>query len=267
MDTIWYYIQLLFSGDDNEDFYEEIPNTITHFIAILFSIVGSYFMIIVLVNHAKRSWQHIVGCVVFCMSCLVLYSVSTFYHLNGVLYHGDQDIKEYYRTFDHMAIFLQISGTYTPLILLLVKYGYIPKAGYGVLAWVWIFTVLGVVFKLAFPIDFFPEWVHNSLYVLQSFSCVFIIKNIIYDTPKAVLYFLTLGGAYYLIGLFWMTLDILLFNHSIWHVFCIFGTFYHFISILITFQPPEDMPFFENLTTMEILKCTIQPERLSKKTN
>ena len=88
---------------------EEIANSISHGIGLLLAIA----MVPVLIVTATRigSIHFLIGVSVFGGTTVLLYFASTFYHS---LTH--ERAKNFFRLFDHSAIFLLIAGTYTCLL-------------------------------------------------------------------------------------------------------------------------------------------------------
>lgn len=93
---------------------EEIANGITHGIGVLLSIAGLTIMMIFAGTFGSAS--HVVGCSIFGIMLIFLYSISTLYHSIPVL-----RAKNMLRVLDHSAIFLLIAGTYTPFTLVSLR--------------------------------------------------------------------------------------------------------------------------------------------------
>jgi hemolysin III len=127
---------------------EEIANSVTHGVGLVLSIAG----LGVLTAYASlfgTIW-HIVSCVIFGTTLILLYTAST-------LYHSIQAprAKSIMRVLDHSAIFLLIAGTYTPFTLVSLR---------GVWGW----TLFGVIWGLAaigilFQTTLLHRWVAASL--------------------------------------------------------------------------------------------------------
>ena len=83
--------------------------------------------------------MHVIGCGVFGITMLAVYTAST-------LYHGVQQrrAKHFLRVVDHVCIYLLIAGTYTPFAL--VEGG---AWGWTILTLVWTFSALGIYIKIA----------------------------------------------------------------------------------------------------------------------
>jgi len=249
---------IVLGGTGKEEFYEEVSNSVTHLFGAFLSVVAIYFLTITVVLNFKKlqyTWHHRVGSIVFGISLVVLYSLSTLYHSVGVLYNDRQEYKAQYRKFDHVAIFWLIAGTYTPLVLIiLVKKGKYIKLGGVVLGSVWSFTFIGTILKLYFPIDIIPEYLSNSLFLLQGWMVIFIIKPLLRLTPQIIMKFIVAGGLFYSGGIFFLTWDNLIFNHTIWHFHVLLGSASHFISVVLTFLDLESLHLLEKQGVSLLLK-------------
>ena len=89
---------------------EEITNSITHGIGSLLSIAALVIMIIVSAIH--HSTLGVICSIVFGLSLIILYTMSTLYHAIT-----NEKAKKVLRVFDHCTIYLLIAGTYTPCTL------------------------------------------------------------------------------------------------------------------------------------------------------
>jgi hemolysin III len=93
---------------------EDIANSVSHGVGALLA-VGGLVVLTVLAALRGNVW-HIVGCSVFGVALVLVYTIST-------LYHGIQHprAKAVLRTLDHSAIFILIAGTYTPFVLVSLR--------------------------------------------------------------------------------------------------------------------------------------------------
>src|SRR5450759_4963024 len=96
---------------------EELANSVTHCIGLVFSLVG--FIVLLVLSVMRGSAWHIAGCVIYGSTLVCLYTAST-------LYHGIQSpqLKRALKVFDHSAIYLLIAGTYTPFLLVNLRGGW-----------------------------------------------------------------------------------------------------------------------------------------------
>ena len=64
---------------------------------------------------ALANWRTVLICLVYGLSLVVLYTMSTLYH--AFPFEG---VKRLFRVFDHSSIYLLIAGSYTPFTLILL---------------------------------------------------------------------------------------------------------------------------------------------------
>ncbi|MFT5915183.1 MAG: hemolysin III [Bacteroidia bacterium] len=199
---------------------EEKLNVLTHAIGLALSIIALPFLII----RANQigSWLEIVSFGVFGVSMIVLYAASTFYHNST-----NEARRKKLNIFDHASIYVLIAGTYTPLVLVTL---------HGTVGWVlfgvtWGFALVGVILKLFFTGKY--DLVSTIMYVLMGWIIVFAIKPLIANLATLGLYWLFAGGISYTIGAILYKWKGLKYNHAIFHVFVLLGTFCHFISVYI----------------------------------
>ena len=113
---------------------EEIMNMVTH-------IVGGALGVVVLVLCVIRAvWSgsvlNIVGCSIYGVSIVTLYTISSVYH--GL---RPEMAKKVLQVLDHCTIYFLIAGTYTPILLSAFVPIY-PMIGWGLLAAEWILATL-----------------------------------------------------------------------------------------------------------------------------
>jgi hemolysin III len=119
---------------------EERANWITHAVAVLLSIVGVGFLMVAMIN-ANKGLSEWISCVVYCVSLILLYAVSTSYHAVK-----NTKWKHLLRIGDHSAIYIKIAGTFTPVIILAF-----PLNHYLILlVALWVMVLLGIAFKIFF---------------------------------------------------------------------------------------------------------------------
>ena len=153
---------------------------------------------------------------------IILYLCSTLFH------SFPEKMKRVYTVFqrlDHSSIFLLITGTYTPFLVLVVN----NTKGYILLAILWTITVIGIVFKAIWIKKF--QYVHLVLYLIMGWSIVCVFDDVIGGLGNAFL-FVLLGGISYTAG---VAFYVSKFNyaHFVWHLFVLGGSVLHFIAIYI----------------------------------
>lgn len=196
---------------------EEIFNSITHGVGVLFSIVA----LILLVIKADTFKESIVV-IVFSLSSLMLYVMSTLFHA-----FPKGKTKRVFQRFDHLSIYGLIAGTYTPFTVLLFE----PKIAYPLLIFQWVLAIVGIVFKSIWINKF--KYIHILIFLFMGWSVIVFIQPLMAALAGPGLVLLILGGVSYSIGVIFYVLALFKFHHAIWHFFVLFGTFFHFLAIYL----------------------------------
>ena len=203
---------------------EERLNIITHGIGFVLSIVA-LVLLIVYASRYGTVW-HITSFAIFGASLIVLYAASTFYH-----YAKSPDLRIKLNILDHAAIYVLIAGTYTPFTLVVLK-GWIGWTIFGIS---WGLALVGIIFK----IFYFGRYdrISTIAYVLMGWVIIFAIKPLIDEFPTRGLLWLFGGGLAYSFGAFLYSRRSLRFNHALFHVFVLIGSFCHFMAVFFYVLP------------------------------
>ncbi|WP_428743630.1 PAQR family membrane homeostasis protein TrhA [Tenacibaculum sp.] len=199
---------------------EEKLNILTHGFGLLLSIIVFPFLIqksFVYTDFWKISSFYVYG-----ISMIILYAASTFYHAAK-----EPKIRRKLNIFDHAAIYVLIAGTYTPFCLLVLP----QKIGWYLFIVVWIFALTGVILKLFFTGKF--DKLSTAIYLLMGWQIIFLIKPLIDNFSNSGLLYLFFGGVFYTAGAIFYSINKLKYNHAIFHVFVLLGSFSHFMTIYL----------------------------------
>ncbi len=205
---------------------EERLNVISHAIGLFLSVIG---LILLIVKAGQLSLMALkVSYWIFGSSIILLYAAST-------LYHSVRERKLRYRLniLDHASIYILIAGTYTPFSLVTLQ----GSVGWIIFGVVWALAIIGVILKLFFTGRF--ETLSTIMYVAMGWIIVFAVKPLIDNLSQDGLIWLFIGGISYTIGAVIFSIDRLKYNHAIFHVFVLFGTFCHFLAIYYYVIPNE----------------------------
>ncbi|TCO71845.1 PAQR family membrane homeostasis protein TrhA [Marinisporobacter balticus] len=202
-------------------FKEEIANSISHGIGILFSVVTLTILLVYAIWEKKPI--SITGFSIYGVCSICLYVASTLYHS-----FQKERVKRILRVFDHSSIFLCIAGTYTPVALLAMD-------GYwriGILISVWSIALIGILFKI-FTFNKFEKYkvVSLALYILMGWVVVIAVKPMLEMVPIGFFMWLLAGGIIYTVGAIFYAFKKIPYNHAIWHVFVLAGSVVHFLGI------------------------------------
>lgn len=204
---------------------EEIANAISHGVMVIFGIVAIILLLI-----KQNSPRGLAGSLVFGISILTLYLMSTLYHSLSLT-----KAKGVFKRFDHISIFLLIGGTFAPALLLLpslqtpfLGIAWLEK-GLALLIIQWLVIIVGIVFKSIWVYKF--RVFHFLIYVVLGWSAVVFIRELYIDSLPAF-WLILAGGIVYTLGtIFYALSSKVKYFHFVWHLFVNAGTILHFIAI------------------------------------
>lgn len=197
---------------------EERLNIRSHGIGLMLSIIATVLLMIK--SEGFANLERSLSFLVFGISMIVLYTASTVYHSATVA-----SKRKRLRVFDHASIYILIAGTYTPFTLLIIA----PEAGYWLFYAVWIVAIVGVVIKIFFTGKF--DILSTIMYVVMGWLAVFEFSTLVDNLPPNGWYLLLGGGIVYTVGAVLYSIKSIPYNHFIFHLFVLGGTFCHFLSV------------------------------------
>jgi hemolysin III len=203
---------------------EEKINIISHAAGFILSMVA----LILLVTHAVLHGDiwHIVSFSIFGASLVVLYASSTLYH-SAV----KSEVRSRLKIIDHASIYVLIAGTYTPFTLITLS---------GTIGWIifgitWGLALTGIILKLFFTGKY--DLISTIMYVLMGWVIVFAIKPLVANLPFEGLLWLVAGGLSYTVGALLYSIKKIKFNHAIFHILVLNGSFCQFMSVYFYVLP------------------------------
>lgn len=196
---------------------EEIFHAVSHGIGAGLSVAAMALLLIK--AQGALAW---VSVFIFGLSMVLLYTISCIYHSLSRRTEG----KKVLRVIDHCNVYLLVWGTYMPVALL----GVGGALGWTLFAVTGLLTVTGITLT-AISVDRFK--------VLQVVCNLLIGWSILMGFPSLVttvghtgILYMVLGGAAYTVGAVLYGLGSRKrYMHSVFHVFCMLGTFCHFWAI------------------------------------
>lgn len=204
---------------------EEKLNYSTHFVGLLFFLVACTYLLVKVVNIHNE--VNIAGLIIYSVGLVAVYATSFSYH-----YVKNKELKFKLRTLDHMAIFLLIGGTYTPIVN---KYIENPE-GTLFLTILWAILISGIILKFFFMGRF--KAFSIGLYIFLGCMVLFIIKPIVENMPHHIFILILMGGISYLVGVLFYINKKVIYTHTIWHLFVMTASFLHFLAIYkISIEP------------------------------
>ncbi len=198
---------------------EEIFNAISHGTGSLLAIAGTVVLIVLSAIYSD-AWAVVSSCI-YGASLIILYTMSTLYHAITHL-----KAKKFFRIMDHNTIFFLIAGTYTPYTLVTLR----GKVGWILFGVVWGAAIIGIILN-SIDLEKFKK-ISLVCYVLMGWVIVFAIKPMIANLPSYSLIMLLVGGIFYTVGIVFYVIKKIRYFHSIWHLFTVAGSIFHYFSIL-----------------------------------
>lgn len=199
---------------------EENMNWITHLLGVMIAVAGTVLLVNKGLAH-QNSWA-IVAYSIFGFGMITCMLASTTYH-----YVKTPRTKALLRHFDHGSIYLLIASSYSPFTLILLReQGY---WGWGLFALVWIIAIVGIGFNFR-PLKK-NSHIKTASYVLMGMSILIAIQPFI-KTARALgcmqaLYWLLIGGVFYIAGAVIYAIAKREFSHAIFHLFVLLGLLSH----------------------------------------
>ncbi len=205
---------------------EEKINIISHGIGFILSIVA----LVLLVTHANLYGDvwHVVSFSIFGASLIILYAASTFYHSAK-----KPRLRKRMKIIDHASIYVLIAGSYTPFTLVTLN----STIGWVIFGTSWGLALTGIILKLFFTGKY--NLISTVMYILMGWVIILAIKPLINNLPFEGLLWLFAGGISYTIGAIIYSIKKIKFNHAIFHIFVLMGSFCHFISVFYYVLPSE----------------------------
>ena len=196
----------------------------SHLLGAALAVAG----LVVLVTISRDDPWRVVGFSIYGASLIILYLASTVYH--WLLVPIAQ--RKWLNRVDHVAIFLLIAGTYTPVCIVTLRGGW----GWTMFGIVWTAAVAGTILKLSFRS--LPRWVSASIYVAMGWAAVVAVVPLVRAFPPSALAWLLAGGLLYTAGaVVYATrrpnpYPRVFGFHEIFHMFVLAGSAAHFVFML-----------------------------------
>ena len=198
---------------------EEFWNTTTHFIGLIFSLIGLPVLLYYNQNLTKFS---LVSILFFEFGMICVYTASTLYH-----YTTDLKLKKKLRVFDHISIFYLVAGSYAPVCLITLY----NSSGLKIFLSVFTIAILGTIFKIFFTGKY--ERFSLFLYLAMGWLIVLDFNSILSLLSFNGLMLLLISGGFYSIGTIFYSLQKMKYSHTIWHLFVLAGSTSHYFLVLL----------------------------------
>ena len=201
-------------------YHGERFNSITHLVGAALALAG--LLVLVVFAALQGDIWKIVSFSIYGISLFLLYTLSTLYHsLRG-------RAKQIFMKLDHVAIYLLIAGTYTPLTLVTLQGAW----GWSLFGIVWGLAVIGIVVDTLHRQG--SRSIQMAIYLLMGWLIVVALYPLVKVMPTGGLILLVLGGLFYTGGIVFYALDERIKHaHGIWHLFVLAGSISHYLIMLL----------------------------------
>jgi hemolysin III len=203
--------------------FREPFNAISHYAGAAAALLGSYYLLSV----GGSTPDRVVSLLIYSASLFGLFFASGTYH--GVA--AGPKLTQVLRKIDHSAIYLLITGSYTPFCIIALS-GFWQ---WGMLAIIWTLALAGILVKVF--IIRAPRWFTAGVYVVMGWLSVFAAREMLLRMPPAAIAWLVAGGLFYTLGaVVYVTKKGDFFPgrfgfHEIWHLFVLSGAAAHFVAV------------------------------------
>lgn len=212
-----------YDSPSTDSFREELANAVTHGIALLLAIAGLVIMVVD-ASLANDGWA-LFSAIVYGTSLVLLFLSSTLYH--GLKHEG---LRRFFLAFDHIAIFLLIAGTYTPIAVLSLA----PPTGWIVFALIWGLATTGIALRFVWLAGF--QIISLLLYLVMGWISM-VWADSFFEAIGGGVYLVIAGGACFTLGVLFYLLRRLPYNHAVWHLFVLGGAICHFLAVQLYAMP------------------------------
>ena len=197
---------------------EEFWNVLTHFSGLILSLIG--IPILFYFDNEITPFSSI-SITLFSIGLLLVYSSSSIYHFTLI-----PELKRKFQVIDHISIYCLILGSYAP-VCLITLYNY---SGTSIFIAILTLTLVGILKKLFFTGKY--QFISLILYLAMGWLIIFDINSLFKLIDFNAKLLLILGGISYTCGVIFYVLDKIKYFHSIWHLFVLTGSGFHYFMIL-----------------------------------
>ncbi|MFW6266591.1 MAG: PAQR family membrane homeostasis protein TrhA [Halanaerobiales bacterium] len=193
----------------------------SHLLGFILALIGTIILIFVTDNTAYK-----VVSIIYGLSNMTLFLASSLYHAHKEV----NDEESVWRKIDHIAIFLMIAGTYTPVVFVYLSGWW----KWSIITIQWGLVLGGFFFKFYYLNA--PRYLYTVIYLLMGWMGIIPIAKLFKAMSGSALTFLFAGGVSYTIGaIFYMIkkprINIYFGFHEIFHLFILQGAVFHYLLV------------------------------------
>ncbi len=200
---------------------EEITNSITHGIGVLFGI-AILVLTIVMSAHNHNAVGVVASCI-YGVSMIIMFLMSCLYHAMSPRI----GVKKVFRVIDHCDIYVFIAGSYTPFCISLIG----GATGWTLFGIIWGCAILGILLN-SINLEKF-KYISIALYLIMGWMIIISFNSLYNALPMRGLVLLLSGGIIYTMGavLYGIGKKVR-YMHSVFHLFVLIGCIVQSFSIL-----------------------------------
>lgn len=200
-------------------YHGEKFNAWSHLIGAVLAAIGAVWLL-ALASSTGDLWK-IVAVVIYGVTLLLLYSISTLYHsMRG-------PAKRVMQKLDHLSIYLLIAGSYTPFCLVTLR----GPWGWSLFGIVWSLALIGMLQEIKPRSE--ARVLSLIIYAVMGWIVLVAVKPLIAALGMTGFTWLAAGGVLYTVGIIFFAYDSRFRHwHGIWHLFVMAGSLLHFVAIL-----------------------------------
>lgn len=213
-------IKKIMQGTLKLSFGEEVFNSISH--GVMSIIMLFLLPVSAVYAYATSGITKSAGVSIFVLCLFLMFISSTLYHCMSY----ESPHKAIFRILDHICIYLAIAGSYTPVALCLIK----GWQGLLILILQWTMVIVGILYK-SISTRSMPK-LSLTIYLVMGWTALMFIPSLLANSSIMFLIFIAAGGIMYSIGAFFYAKHDLKYSHSIWHMFIVFASIFHYIAIV-----------------------------------
>jgi hemolysin III len=195
------------------------------------------FLYLACITFPLSEKKHFIAALVYGLPAVLVFSASAVYHFLADGFTITPRLEKWLDRCDHVAIYLFIAGTYTPIIINAVE----PEARVMLLIVIWTIAAVGVfytMFKTRLPTWAQHRYFYTMLFIFMGWTLLLRAGDIVRNLPQGAMPLLIGGALSYSIGaVIFATNRPKLFigtfgAHELWHVMVIAGFTFHYFMIL-----------------------------------
>lgn len=201
---------------------EERINAISHAVGIVGGIIVGAIFLLKGKEVALDGWG-IASIWLYIFGMLSSYIFSTVYHACS----PDSKWKRRLRKFDHSAIYWNIAGCYSPIMLIALRD--VDYWGWGIFIFCWLCAIAGTI------VSFRALKKHNKIetvcYVLMGMTIVVAMKQFWEAVNLSVFLWVVGEGVAYIIGAIFYSFHKVKYVHAVFHFFVLVGSACHMMGV------------------------------------